>query len=105
MSVNIPKATYRADHALTEEQAQDYWNLIFLHGGAHPNDQPAFVRYMMMASQFPKEYRFQGRLGWGGKAHFDGKRAYVSCYTEDDTPERDLIKKLLNEELRGLLDA
>jgi hypothetical protein len=45
------------------------------------------------------EFRFQGALGFGGKIHsrggiiYDGvwewsKKLFVSCYAEDETPER-----------------
>lgn len=39
------------------------------------------------------EYRFMGNLGYGGKFHWDGTNATVSCYGEDVTPERQKMIK------------
>jgi hypothetical protein len=41
----------------------------------------------MVSARHP-EYRFQGAVGFGGKLNFDGHRLYVTCYREDETPER-----------------
>ena len=44
------------------------------------------------------EYRFQGKLGFGGKYYRDDNR--VSFYSEDETPEKILIKETTNIHLR-----
>ncbi len=44
-----------------------------------------------------QEYRFQGNLGFGGKYYSRGNR--VSCYQEDETPERAQIIKQTNHHL------
>jgi hypothetical protein len=51
------------------------------------------------------EYRFQGRLGFGGKVWLSLEEdPKVSYYPEDETPERKKTAEKINEELRRLLD-
>lgn len=52
---------------------------------------------------FPKEYRFCGRLGFGGKFWRTNGKFYVNCYTEDETPLRLQIMATANERLANLL--
>ncbi len=47
-----------------------------------------------------REYRFQGSLGFGGKFWSESWR--VSCYIEDETPERMQAIKAANESLAEL---
>ena len=48
------------------------------------------------------EWRFQGALGFGGKFwNWDG-RWYVSCYREDDSPERSKMIEQANLDLAQL---
>ena len=53
---------------------------------------------------YVNEYRFCGNLGFGGKFRFnDDGEMYVTCYPEDETPERlAMIEKARN--LLFLLD-
>lgn len=53
------------------------------------DEMESFVRYMA-DGELGKEWRFQGSLGFGGKCRYDSNRVwpYVTCYPEDDTPER-----------------
>ena len=46
------------------------------------------------------EYRFQGKLGHGGK--YRSQRNKVDCYQEDATPERLAIIKKVNAKLATL---
>lgn len=49
------------------------------------------------------EYRFQGALGFGGKLWQNHElRLHVDCYTEDRTPERDLMIARANARLKDL---
>lgn len=57
--------------------------------GALAASEDDFVQYMTRELEAgTHEFRFQGVLGFGGKAYWDGQRAWVSCYSEDLTPER-----------------
>lgn len=47
------------------------------------------------------EYRFQGSLGFGGKLWMN-RDWYVSCYPEDQTPERDTAVTAANAALDEL---
>ena len=54
------------------------------------------------------EWRFQGKLGFGGKfwnewSYLDDEPKWrVSCYSEDETPEREKIIEETNQKLRTL---
>lgn len=55
-----------------------------------------FVLYMK-EDTFPKEFRFQGKLGFGGKCYASSnRRIWVSCYSEDETPEMTELIKVVN---------
>lgn len=65
---------------------------------------------------FGVEFRFCGKLGFGGKFHMHPTsfampnartgdyRAYVSCYPEDRTPECEALIEAANERLTKLND-
>jgi len=65
-----------------------------------------YMRDMFLHS-FPEceEYRFQGNLGFGGKIWWRDydKRMDVTCYREDETPERLEIIQRVNKKLKELL--
>ena len=48
------------------------------------------------------EWRFCGKLGFGGKFRRYDKRLYVDCYPEDETPERRAMIDAANERLKAL---
>jgi hypothetical protein len=52
------------------------------------NDRQMFTHHYDTADHEPLEYRFMGKLGWGGKLHAQGNRLYVTCYPEDYTQAR-----------------
>lgn len=52
------------------------------------------------------EYRFQGKLGFGGKVWGNaGAPYYVNCYPEDMTDERRVMIDAANKRLAGLTDG
>lgn len=56
----------------------------------HSYDRRSFIQCALNWDyRFNFEYRFQGTLGFGGKIWLplDGE-PYISCYREDDSPER-----------------
>ena len=63
-----------------------------------------FIRDHYENIPYVNEYRFCGNLGFGGKFWFnDDGEMYVTCYPEDETPERlAMIEKARN--LLFLLD-
>lgn len=57
-------------------------------------DRWSFCRYLAEDANGYHEWRFCGNLGFGGKFKNTGNRWYVTCYGEDDTPERsEMIRK------------
>ncbi len=70
--------------------AEDLWKVIEKHCGAEGMKED-FMRHAAEALDRRErlEYRFKGSLGFGGKLYLDmDGRARVSCYSEDETPER-----------------
>ena len=52
---------------------------------------------------FPcSEWRFQGKLGFGGKLYMSRNKLYVSCYPEDMNPTRMSIITRANKKLDSL---
>jgi len=84
---------------------EGFWNEVYEilveKAGAHPSllEKMSFVR-----SQPTPEYRFIGRLGFGGKFWVNLGRIYVNCYQEDMTDERRAIIEDANQALSSLLD-
>lgn len=64
-----------------------------------------FQAYMTQDSEFPKEWRCGGVLGFGGKVHYDGRRLYVGCYPEELRDDPFLASEILeaNRALEELL--
>lgn len=55
--------------------------------GASPHSQENFV-HTFTGNDPPREWRFQGIFGFGGKFWLDWDGWRVSCYSEDENPER-----------------
>jgi hypothetical protein len=67
------------------------------------NDRAMFRYHYNKADPKPLEYRFMGALGFGGKLHLQGQRLYVSCYRENETPERLAMIERANQRLAELV--
>lgn len=83
----------------------DIWDLLVREVEANPNMRTEFMAH------WPKcrEFRFQGRLAFGGKIwhqqYGNGHRVYVTCYSEDENPERDHLIQRMNRLLGNLLHS
>lgn len=86
---------------LTHFQAEAIWLVVVHVCGAIPEEMINFVRY---AEEDPLEFRFQGKLGFGGKLYFDTPPR-VSCYQEDETPERKRMIEDANKFLAVLAES
>lgn len=54
-----------------------------------PGDADTFAHHMAAGpDDRGDEWRFGGTLGFGGKAKREGELFHVTCYVEDETPER-----------------
>lgn len=63
-----------------------------------------FVREFSEKDNPTKEWRFCGRLGFGGKFWHNNDRFYVSCYAEDRTEEREEMMNCANEKLEEVYE-
>lgn len=85
--------------------AEDLWKVIEKHCGAAEGMKTDFIRDAKEALDRHErmEYRFKGSLGLGGKLWLDmDGRARVSCYSEDETPERKAAMTAANKMLQRL---
>lgn len=62
--------------------------------------------FFKMLKEGRGEYRFQGKLGFGGKIWVDDlpPRIYVTQYREDETKESQATIKIINEKLAVVLN-
>lgn len=70
-------------HDLTDAELNRIYDVL-VDCGAAEGDRDAFKRHWPDCV----EYRFVGALGFGGKLWANSGRVYVTCYREDETPER-----------------
>ncbi len=82
---------------LTPEEAARVWSILVVFAGARLSQTDMFMHHAVVNGV--TEYRFIGKLGFGGKYYSDNR---VSCYPEDRTPERDEIIRITNEKLKAL---
>jgi hypothetical protein len=70
--------------------ADRIWDVLVRDAGATERDRTTFVRYLTTNDTLGSwEYRFMGTLAFGGKLHYSRYRgAYVTCYPDDLTDER-----------------
>ena len=77
------------------------YSILVSEGGAPESMRASFVYHC--TEEKLTEWRFQGRLGFGGKIwlRYDGL-LYVNCYSEDETPDRRKLIDSLNAQLAQL---
>jgi hypothetical protein len=105
----VGSAQTRRSRVLTEQQAHGIYDVLEQECGAQPDERGAFIT--SAESIGITEYRFCGALGFGGKVWDDGPwqfdagraRFRVSCYREDETPERRLAILRANVRLGGVV--
>lgn len=85
---------------ITYTEALAAFDVLVKHAGAYdgPENREEFARHVSRVSSPCEEYRFSGRLGFGGEFRNDANRdvPYVDCHAEDRTPERDRIVEVTN---------
>jgi hypothetical protein len=89
------------DLPVTEEEANAVWDVLVIHVGAYDSSNARADFILHQTTGFCPEYRFGGTLGFGGKIYRTDARGRwrVSCYREDETPERLHAMALANEAL------
>lgn len=91
--------------ALSQEKAEKIYDVLES-AGAEPRMRVPFVRDFM-SNDPPSEWRFIGKLGFGGKFRYGTFCAplyRVDCYPEDETPERLALIKDVNQKLQLLIE-
>ena len=80
------------------------WDVLVEMAGAREEERDQFVRHAESTKPGDLEYRFCGKLGFGGKirSQYDGTWS-VDCYPEDSTPERRTIIEAVNARIGGSL--
>lgn len=68
----------------TYPDAASVWPILVMSASALAGQFPEFEYHWPEC----REFRFMGSLGFGGKVRASGGRVFVSCYQEDETPER-----------------
>lgn len=84
---------------MTEESAHYIFELLVTNAGARESMRDEFVYHLTHGC---KEFRFQGSLGFGGKLYVEPRGLRVSCYREDETPERNETIEKTNAALAAL---
>lgn len=84
---------------LTTAEAAVVWEVLCDTCGVcrSPDTRLHFV--FMQSTQFIQEWCFRGALGFGGKFWRNDGRWYVTCYREDETPERRAMIEEANKRL------
>jgi hypothetical protein len=82
--------------------AREIYKLLVSLAGADDREdvRERFVSYLTEDEN--PEWRFCGSLGFGGKFHASNSKWWVSCYREDETPERLEVIRKLNKALEVL---
>jgi len=80
------------------------YDVLVQHAGAYPGERSDFVYELTRRDKGYRveEWRFRGLLGFGGK-FWRNRTFYVSCYREDETPERLQIIETVNAALAALV--
>jgi hypothetical protein len=75
------------------------YHALMQYAGASPAEAFHFA-YAHLNDSYLQEWRFQGKLGFGGK--YWRERNEISCYKEDETPERLKIIEETNAKLKEI---
>ena len=77
------------------------WDILVTLAGAMEGERDQFL------SNWPecREFRFCGKLGFGGKIWGSSDVPYVTCYQEDQTSERAEVIKVTNVALAELFTS
>jgi hypothetical protein len=92
---------------MNKSTANKVYDILVLECGAKEDEREHFIQ--VQTSEQVLEWRFCGRLGFGGKfwrqgsSYFTGgEQMTVDCYPEDETPERKAMIETANAQLKAL---
>lgn len=89
---------------MSEGDSRHVWAILCNHAGARDIDAN-WVEFRIWWDRYDgrvDEFRFMGDLGFGGKLYRSRSGLRVSCYREDETPERAAIISTTNLALRAI---
>lgn len=78
----------------TNELANKIYDVLVNLGGASEHERSGFIYHHVDSKDGCDEWRFQGKLGYGGK--YRSRYNTVDCYQEDETKERLKLIKQIN---------
>ena len=85
---------------MTKEKANKIYDVLVTEAGANESERENFI-FHHCDSKYPcDEWRFQGKLGFGGKYWRLNNR--VTCYSEDETTETLKIIEIVNNLLNNV---
>jgi hypothetical protein len=90
---------------IDENIAVKIYDALVSIGGAPKSEKDAFIQHFQ-GIDIPfanMEWRFGGKLGFGGKFRVNGGRVYVDYYTEDETKDRKEDTQRINESIARIL--
>jgi hypothetical protein len=82
---------------MTIEKANKVYDLLVSIGGAYEPQRDSFIYHHSKSKDGCDEWRFMGKLGFGGKYRSNSNK--VDCYLEDETPEIIILIERLNDAL------
>ncbi len=85
---------------MTEDFANKVYDILINMGGASEDMRDSFVYHHVKSKDGCDEWRFGGKLGFGGK--YRSRTNSVDCYAEDETSQRKNIISQINNELSNL---
>jgi len=85
---------------ISKDKANKVYDLLVSIGGASEDERGSFVYHHCEYKYGCTEWRFMGKLGFGGKyrSTWNG----VTYYPEDETKNIITLKKILNEKLKNI---
>lgn len=89
MTIYSPPESY-----LSKEIANKVWDILVKYAGVSEDGRMQFLQSVSdVTEKYPAiEYRFGGKLGFGGKFWKDKMK--VTCYSEDEKGKKGLINKI-----------
>jgi hypothetical protein len=92
---------------MDQQTAYRIWDILVEECGAKPpegaySEREEFALYMATEDRW-KEFRFMGKLGFGGKLKSFPSGVYVDCYPEHLNEERSLMIERANTRIGELL--
>jgi hypothetical protein len=89
---------------MTDEMKKRIWQVLVEECGASAFKGGCNEMFWSFRFHWPecREFRFIGKLGFGGKVWDTGHEWRVSCYSENLTPERDAMIERANARLAEL---